>query len=44
MANQFSNKSNPILIRNNGPEIFDQMNGDVDAVVCGVGNGGTYLD
>ena len=42
MANQFSNKSNPIAHEETtGPEIFDQMNGDVDAVVCGVGTGGT---
>lgn len=41
-SNQFSNPANPRtheLIT--GPEIFSQMNHDIDAVVVGVGSGGT---
>ena len=42
MANQFTNMSNPQAHEySTGPEILDQMNNDVDAVVCGVGTGGT---
>ena len=42
MANQFTNKSNPQAHEySTGPEILDQMSNDVDAVVCGVGTGGT---
>ena len=42
MANQFTNKSNPLAHQySTGPEILSQMNNDVDAVVCGVGTGGT---
>lgn len=41
-ANQFGNPSNPATHeRTTGPEIFKQMNGDVDAIVVGVGSGGT---
>ena len=41
-ANQFANPANPVAHeRTTGPEIWAQMQGDVDAVVCGVGSGGT---
>src|SRR5438067_3677897 len=41
-ANQFGNPANPMAHeRTTGPEIWAQMNHDVDAVVCGVGSGGT---
>ena len=40
--NQFSNPANPLAHeRTTGPEILRQMQGRVDAVVCGVGSGGT---
>ena len=40
--NQFSNENNPIAHETTtAPEILAQMNGDVDAVICGVGSGGT---
>ena len=40
--NQFCNPANPLAHETTtGPEILDQMEGDVDAVVCGVGSGGT---
>jgi cystathionine beta-synthase len=40
--NQFANPANPLAHeRTTGPEILKQMNGRVDAVVCGVGSGGT---
>ena len=40
--NQFSNPANPLAHElTTGPEIWRQMNHDVDAVVCGVGSGGT---
>jgi len=39
---QFSNPANPAAHElGTGPEIFEQMGGDVDAVVVGVGSGGT---
>ncbi len=42
LVNQFENPANPLAHETStGPEIFAQMNGDVDAVVCGVGSGGT---
>jgi cystathionine beta-synthase len=42
LVNQFENPANPLAHETStGPEIFNQMNGDVDAVVCGVGSGGT---
>ena len=40
--NQFCNKSNPQThYESTGPEILKQMNNNVDAVICGVGSGGT---
>ena len=40
--NQFSNPSNPKAHETTtGPELFEQLGGDVDAVVVGVGSGGT---
>lgn len=42
LVDQFSNPANPDAHeRTTGPEIWEQMDGDVDAVVCGVGSGGT---
>jgi cystathionine beta-synthase len=41
-ADQFGNPANPRAHETTtGPEIFAQMNHDLDAVVCGVGSGGT---
>jgi cystathionine beta-synthase len=41
-ANQFENPDNPMAHETGtGPEIWEQMGHDVDAVVCGVGSGGT---
>ena len=41
-ANQFGNPANPLAHeRSTGPEIWAQMQHAVDAVVCGVGSGGT---
>jgi cystathionine beta-synthase len=41
-ANQFGNPANPAAHeRTTGPEIWAQMDERVDAVVCGVGSGGT---
>src|SRR5881392_1091688 len=41
-VNQFGNPANPLAHeRSTGPEIWEQMNHDIDAVVCGVGSGGT---
>ncbi|MCG8548627.1 MAG: pyridoxal-phosphate dependent enzyme, partial [Alphaproteobacteria bacterium] len=40
--NQFENPANPLAHETStGPEIWSQMAHDVDAVVCGVGSGGT---
>jgi cystathionine beta-synthase len=40
--NQFSNPANPLAHETTtGPEILEQMEGEVDAVVVGVGSGGT---
>ncbi len=40
--NQFENPSNPAAHeKTTGPEIWDQLDHDVDAIVCGVGSGGT---
>jgi len=41
-VNQFANKANPLAhYQNTAPEIWEQMGHDVDAVVVGVGSGGT---
>jgi len=41
-VNQFNNPANPLAHeRTTGPEIWEQMAHQVDAVVCGVGSGGT---
>ena len=40
--NQFGNPANPLAHeRGTGPEILEQLEGEVEAVVCGVGSGGT---
>jgi len=40
--NQFSNPANPLAhFTTTGPEILEQMEGDIDAMVVGVGSGGT---
>lgn len=40
--NQFENPANPLAHElSTGPEIYAQLEGRVDAVVCGVGSGGT---
>lgn len=40
--NQFANPANPRAHQETtGPEIWEQMEHDVDAIVCGVGSGGT---
>jgi cystathionine beta-synthase len=41
-VNQFANPANPLAHETGtGPEIWQQLDGDVDAVVVGVGSGGT---
>jgi cystathionine beta-synthase len=41
-VNQFGNPANPHAHETTtGPELFRQMDGKLDAVVCGVGSGGT---
>ena len=41
-VNQFANPANPVAHeRGTGPEIFEQLEHKVDAIVCGVGSGGT---
>lgn len=41
-VNQFANPANPLAHETGtGPEIWAQMEGDMDAMVCGVGSGGT---
>jgi cystathionine beta-synthase len=41
-VNQFSNRANTLAHETmTGPEMFEQMDGKIDAVVCGVGSGGT---
>src|SRR5947209_5528964 len=41
-VNQFGNHANPLAHeRSTGPEIWEQMRHDIDAIVVGVGSGGT---
>ena len=41
-VNQFANPANPMAHETTtGPELLEQMDGDLDAVVVGVGSGGT---
>ncbi len=41
-VNQFENPNNPLTHRlSTGPEIWEQMEGKIDALVVGVGSGGT---
>src|SRR6266545_2097275 len=41
-VNQFGNPANPLAHeRTTGPEIWEQMRHDIDAIVVGVGSGGT---
>lgn len=41
-VNQFGNEANPLAHETGtGPEMWDQTGRDLDAVVCGVGSGGT---
>lgn len=43
MAGQFSNQANPLYHHDTtAAEIWDQLEGRVDAFVCGVGTGGTF--
>ena len=43
-ANQYHNPSNPKThVLSTGPEIWEQMGEELDAVVCGMGTGGTII-
>ena len=40
---QFNNEANPLAhATTTAPELFEQLDGDIDAVVVGVGSGGTW--
>ena len=42
MPRQFDNPANPdIHTRTTGPEIYSDLNGEIDAIIAGVGTGGT---
>ena len=44
MPNQFANPANPLIHeRTTGPEIWSQTEGQVAAVIAGVGSGGTLI-
>jgi cystathionine beta-synthase len=41
-VNQFGNPANPLAHETGtGPELFSQLNGKIDAVICGIGSSGT---
>uniref|UniRef100_UPI0028A7BB6C PLP-dependent cysteine synthase family protein n=1 Tax=Brevundimonas sp. TaxID=1871086 RepID=UPI0028A7BB6C len=43
-VNQFANDANSEAhFKTTGPEIFEQMDGDIDAFVAGIGSGGTIM-
>jgi cystathionine beta-synthase len=41
-ANQYHNPSNPLAhYRTTGPELYDQLDGEIDVFIAGIGTGGT---